>query len=243
MRCAKGILCLLLLICTCQIFCTAEGHISELRVRGSPRGSGSKSPSHSGSGGQRSPPRTIRLFGVDISQSAKRPASPGHTNAATHSHPAHSSASTHAAGSTSGHTRKVELNYPKSLAPPRKRPSKEYKEWAGRLRGSLATGMPGPKIKPVPEQKPQKSGRKKMGRPPGNSGRYEANRKYYQRKKLKKLAEQASNNPSGHHEHPPKGGKEGSGGSPGSPGAGTHAVSKRRVGANGQSDALSGRTD
>lgn len=242
MLCAKLILCLILLVCVFQSFCFAEEPISRLHARGSPRPSDSKSPSHSGSGGHQSPPRTIRLFGVDISQPPKRPASPAHPSQTTHSHSPHTSASTHAAGSTPTRGGTLKLNHPKTLVKPRPKPSKEYAEWVSNLHGPIAKKLPGPTIKPPAERKPRKFGPKTKPRAPaGTSKRYESDKRYQERKKLKKLAEQAGNHPSGHNEHPSREGRGGNGGgSPGSPGAGTHAVSKRRIGANRGSDVPQG---
>lgn len=85
-----------------------------------------------------------------------------------------------------------------------------YAEWSKTLDGPL-------KIKPGGRPRIPLSDKGKASK----SSRYESDRRYREKQKLKKQMQQLKDkHSSGHQQHPPKGG------GPGSPGAGSHAISK-----------------
>lgn len=124
----------------------------------------------------------------------------------------------------------------------RAKPSAMYVEWSNSLTGHLAKLQPGRgggRYQPLggvqSAKRPEKGGHTEGkwwktpgGQPrssPGTSSRFDRNKRYREKKKLKKLAESLGVEYPGHEEHPRKGGGKGGGG-PGSPGAGSQAVSK-----------------
>ena len=162
---------------------------------------------------------STRLFGVSVAPG--KPPSPKHSSQSLKTHTEHDSQKEHATLLPHMGRHFAALH---SSANARKRPW-PVSASVGPKHGQKADS--GPSVaKPRINSKWWKvpGGRPYVRRPPGESPRYEVQRRVREKKKLKMLAApQADEHPPGH--HPSQGG-----GGPGSPGTGSNAVSKRRSG-------------
>lgn len=190
-------------------------------------------------GGGKSPPRhdthSTRLFGVNIAPG--KPSSPPqsshsalphhavHPTRSTQSHPERASGSDAKEPGRLGHLvagiRPV--RWKPQYTPTGKPPGRPRKSESGSAPQKVTQASD----RPTKSSKYGSWWKKAGGRPPserfpdGAGPRAEAQRRYREKQKLKKLANNVKDHPSAHGKHPP--------GGPGSPGAGGHAVSKRRI--------------
>lgn len=225
---------LLLLVASCEAL-RPTAHLFELEPRTS-SGSGpqSKSPSPPSSTGKapaRDSPQphgqpSVRLFGVNVAPG--KPSSHVHPSQASQTHTAHvvSSADFHPQtkhGESVSHAN-VQM-HPGQLSPQRTAttqldaPTGKHSATSGpqqQATGKLSSSDAGFSPK-------DPWWKKKGGRPRATHGlgaRFEIDKKYRERQKVKKIGQFLAESPFKHH-HPHKGDDE-----PGSPGAGSHAVSR-----------------
>lgn len=219
---------LALLTASCQVLCTGQ---ERPRPPHSPAGSKSPSPSHSKSASPPHEPQGTKLFGVVLHEGPKQPARSEHPNQSLHTHRAHQ-------GQTPAqHTQSIPSHVPThavrmhSIQHLKSTPSPQFKR-LGRIGAELHPAPMKPMRRPVvsesssPKQRVkwwQKAGGK-PARPHGAGPHYEEHKKYREKKKSENKQEKHTDeHPSGHQQHPPKGG------GPGSPGAGSSVVGKRRL--------------
>lgn len=225
MRCFSIFLFLLMAALTSDSL-VLQAYEDDLAVRTSGSGSDSRSPSPSRTRGKTPAQEghSTRLFGVEVSEGNKhkthstklfgvnltpgKPASPAHSSHSTHSH------STQEIHSPASHS-SVQGQHPHHLSDARS--------------ANLAQLGKNPKnFRQRGEKKePQEAWwKKKGGKPRATQGlgpRYEIQKKYREKQKIKKIGQFLAQ-PSFEHHRPPKGDN-----GPGSPGAGSHAVSRRRL--------------